>query len=311
MADKKISQLTAATTPLAGTEVLPVVQGSSTVKVAVSDLTAGRAVSMASGTVTGDLTVDTNTLKVDSTNNRAGFGTATPNYPVDILSTLSGTTAGSNAILSVSSNGDGRDAHIRLNDNVNASARIGTLASNLYLWTVGAPRLTVSTAGNVSVNTGNLVIGTSGKGIDFSATPGTGTSELLADYEEGTFTPTIEGSSTAGTASYSAQSATYTKVGRWVQFQIYLVWTGGTGTGELRVGGLPFTAAAGTSAYGGVTIPFMSDVALTASNYCSGAYVLSSDNKIRFIQTPVGGGAVSAISYDAAGEFMLIGSYIV
>ena len=42
MADKKISALTSATTPLAGTEVLPIVQSSATVKVAVSDLTAGR-----------------------------------------------------------------------------------------------------------------------------------------------------------------------------------------------------------------------------------------------------------------------------
>lgn len=39
MADKKISQLTAASTPLAGTEVLPIVQSSTTVKVAANDLT--------------------------------------------------------------------------------------------------------------------------------------------------------------------------------------------------------------------------------------------------------------------------------
>jgi hypothetical protein len=45
MADKKISALTSATTPLAGTEVLPIVQSGATVKVAVSDLTAGRTVS--------------------------------------------------------------------------------------------------------------------------------------------------------------------------------------------------------------------------------------------------------------------------
>ena len=45
MADKKISQLTGASTPLAGTEVLPIVQSGATVKVAVSDLTAARAVS--------------------------------------------------------------------------------------------------------------------------------------------------------------------------------------------------------------------------------------------------------------------------
>lgn len=46
MADKKISQLTAATTPLAGTEVLPIVQGGATVKVSASNLTAGRDVSV-------------------------------------------------------------------------------------------------------------------------------------------------------------------------------------------------------------------------------------------------------------------------
>ena len=44
MADKKISALTAASTPLAGTEVLPIVQGGSTVKVSISDVTAGRPV---------------------------------------------------------------------------------------------------------------------------------------------------------------------------------------------------------------------------------------------------------------------------
>jgi hypothetical protein len=50
MADLKISQLTSATTPLAGTEVLPIVQSGSTVKVSVANLTAGRAVASAGGT---------------------------------------------------------------------------------------------------------------------------------------------------------------------------------------------------------------------------------------------------------------------
>lgn len=52
MADKKISALTGATTPLTGTEVLPIVQGGATVKVAVSDLTAGRAISATTVTAT-------------------------------------------------------------------------------------------------------------------------------------------------------------------------------------------------------------------------------------------------------------------
>ena len=48
MADTKISALTAATTPLAGTEVLPIVQSGATKKVSIADVTAGRSVSAAS-----------------------------------------------------------------------------------------------------------------------------------------------------------------------------------------------------------------------------------------------------------------------
>lgn len=69
MADKKISALTAATTPLAGTEVLPIVQSGATVKVSIADVTAGRAVSAtsittglgAAGTPAYTFTGDTNT----------------------------------------------------------------------------------------------------------------------------------------------------------------------------------------------------------------------------------------------------------
>ena len=59
----------------------------------------------------------------------------------------------------------------------------------------------IDSAGDVTVNTGNLVIGTSGKGIDFSATSdgsGTMTSEVLDDYEEGTWTPVVADAASAG-----------------------------------------------------------------------------------------------------------------
>lgn len=66
MADKKISALTDSTTPLAGTEVLPIVQGGATVKVAVSNLTAGRAFSALSSTFSGQtLTAATATPIMD------------------------------------------------------------------------------------------------------------------------------------------------------------------------------------------------------------------------------------------------------
>ena len=90
---------------------------------------------------------------------------------------------------------------------------------------------------------GNLVVA-SGQGIDFSATSGTGTSELFSDYEEGTWTPVVtpsSGSFTTVTITY----ATYTKIGNRVYFDTRFVLTNsGTGSGTITASGLPFTPAA-------------------------------------------------------------------
>ena len=74
MADSKISALTAATTPLAGTELVPVVQGGATVKVAVSDLTLGRAVNTAGGTFTNNLVQGTAAKGINFTANTPAAG---------------------------------------------------------------------------------------------------------------------------------------------------------------------------------------------------------------------------------------------
>ena len=108
-----------------------------------------------------------------------------------------------------------------------------------------ALRLTVTTSGaqvsgDLSVTSGNVVMATSGKGIDFSATAGTGTSELLADYEEGTFTATLTGGTTNPTIPVTT-TARYTKVGRLVTVQIAfenVITTGASGT--IGISGLPF-----------------------------------------------------------------------
>ena len=98
-------------------------------------------------------------------------------------------------------------------------------------------------AGNLRLGTGNLVIGTSGKGIDFSAVVHSGsTSKLLADYEIGTWTPTV----TAGTGTITTVgtvSGSYTKVGRLVVLGYSIVITNnGTGASNIQVSNLPFAA---------------------------------------------------------------------
>jgi hypothetical protein len=75
MADQKISQLTASTTPLAGTEVLPIVQGGVTKQVSVANLTAGRPIS-ASQLDVDNIRVDGNTVSTTNTNGNLNL---TPN----------------------------------------------------------------------------------------------------------------------------------------------------------------------------------------------------------------------------------------
>lgn len=100
--------------------------------------------------------------------------------------------------------------------------------------------------GDLTLNSGNLVIGTSGKGIDFSATSGTGTSELFDDYEEGTWTPVIADATSGGnTSSTSATAATYTKIGNTVVLQCNIQnidTTGMTSGNDVVIRGLPYVA---------------------------------------------------------------------
>ena len=71
---------------------------------------------------------------------------------------------------------------------------------------------------------------------------GTGVANKLDDYEEGTWTPTITGS-TSGSATLTVNQALYTKVGRAVHVSCYIINANVTGlVGTIIVGGLPFTA---------------------------------------------------------------------
>lgn len=81
------------------------------------------------------------------------------------------------------------------------------------LKTVGFPS---TRNGDQTIVDGNLVIGTAGRGVDFSADPSTPgmTSELFDDYEEGTWTPS-QGAGVTVVGTFSS-SGTYTKIGRLV-----------------------------------------------------------------------------------------------
>ncbi len=152
-----------------------------------------------------------------------------------------------------------------------------------------------SNTGNATF-AGNIVLSTSGSGIDFSATAdgsGNGINELFDDYEEGYWTPTVNSGSNPS-STLVVYRARYTKIGRQVTIGCELKWTGGD-TGAFRLQGLPFNTAtsgtgsgqsgAGMNAAGSLTF---NNLNITGLN-CLTPYVYS--NLIYFYYTAATDGA--------------------
>ena len=130
--------------------------------------------------------------------------------------------------------------------------------------TSNSVKMTLDASGNVEINTGNLKIGTAGKGINFDAyaTSGNPSSNLLDDYEEGTWTPDI---SLGHTGVPATREGYYTKIGRVVTVDGYID-VGGVGsvTGSTLQLTLPFaTISSNNTDYAGT---FHMNVIECASN---------------------------------------------
>ena len=120
--------------------------------------------------------------------------------------------------------------------------------------------MTLTTDRNVSINDGNLVVA-SGHGIDFSATanaqPGqynsinpTTDSEVLHDYEYGSFTPHIRTQGGTSNATYAQKGGYYTKIGRQVYCTFYMNWSNGSNhSGYIYFVGLPYFSGSNTSSH--------------------------------------------------------------
>jgi hypothetical protein len=199
MANSKISALTAATTPLAGTEVLPVVQSGVTTQVSVDNLTAGK-------------TVPTGKIQASSTGEI-----------VKLTTSGTVTTGGTDYIRFYDSGGAkgyvgyaGTSAELTINSGAGCYLSLNSVNSNMTLKVGNTTRVDIDTVGNTTLSTGNLIQGTAAKGINFTAnTPAAGmTSQLLNWYEEGTWTP-AQGSGLTVVGSFSS-AGRYVRIGKQV-----------------------------------------------------------------------------------------------
>jgi len=130
MADTKITALTAITTVDPAVDVLPIVDISDTTMAASGTtkkittnqiLGSGGTATLASATISGDLTVNTNVLKVDTTNDRVGIVQATPLYPLHLVGEfgLDETSAGNGSRLRLI--GDASKYNFRLGKQITVS----------------------------------------------------------------------------------------------------------------------------------------------------------------------------------------------
>jgi hypothetical protein len=160
-----------------------------------------------------------------------------------------------------------------------------------------SPEVACDISGQVRASTGVLF------GTDTAA------ANALDDYEEGTFTPTIVGTSTAGTATYAAngQVGRYTKIGNRVFFDLYLSWTAHTGTGDLQINGLPFTVQNTTNLNRNYSA-ILNVVAMTAGNL-GAAFSSPNTTAVALRQMPTGGGSVATIPMDTSAQISISGCF--
>jgi hypothetical protein len=178
------------------------------------------------------------------------------------------------------------------------------------LKTVGFPS---TRTGNQTIVNGNLVIGTSGNGIDFSANPNPAgmTSELLDDYEEGTWTATITDGVNDATMG-AGGTCQYTKIGRLVTLHGYIYTTSlGSVSGNLSIKGLPFTSLAGVTNFSASSVGLGDSLAITAGQSVGIRFAPSSVNPVLYVWDATTGSTVMQdTEWTSNGEIMFTASYL-
>lgn len=190
-------------------------------------------------------------------------------------------------------NGASRGASLELAGNENGDAgafyAVSGTGAAITLAPAGTPALTLASTGAATF-AGNIIL-PSGGGIDFSANSSAAgmTSEILSDYEEGTWTPGFAfGGGTTGITYNASTGGRYTKIGDTVFCNGYLKLTNkGSSAGALNLTGLPFTIRNSATTYASVNITYH----IQFSGLTAGLYGYGTVNSTSI--TLLTGGAVS------------------
>ena len=261
------STITFTTAPASGLSFFGVVLGQ---QVDIQSLADGTSPTMSAPSITGDLSIADKIVHTGDTNTAIRFPSADTvsfetggseaarfdlngNLLVGATSYQNGGFGGTSSGINVA----GTQPQVLLHEtDTDKDGYFGLAASILRIqtadsipvtiWTNDTKRINVhETTGDTTLETGNLVIGTAGKGIDFSATSdGSGTSnvsELLSDFETGTFSL---GGPVLGGGSFTVSVARYTRIGNVCHVFVSASSFSTSGQNfDLQLSGLPFTSS--------------------------------------------------------------------
>jgi hypothetical protein len=210
--------------------------------------------------VSGDLTVDTSVLKVDSANNVVGIGTATPNpgYQLSVVGAVQAQFRSTSAATSATYGGvqigreatgagNGNGFGLAMYDSANAMVEYG------YIGTVITDNTATTHDGAIvfyPVVNGSRALRAriDGDGLKFNAD--TAAANALDDYEEGTWTMGVAFGGASAGVTYLSNTGRYTKIGNQVTVRgIVSLTSKGSSTGAAVITGLPFTQVNTGEAY--------------------------------------------------------------
>lgn len=196
--------------------------------------------------------------------------------------------------------------------NCNFSLDCGGFAnlSRIFFNVAGANAGLISYDPDATPANDSMSIYVGGLGTPVMVVRGTGVAEIggndiltAADIVESTFTPVIEGSTTAGTGTYTLQFGSYQKIGNWVHFRLRVAWSAHTGTGNIYVTGLPYTAQSNHH----TTISISPSNLTFTGSYLSGR-VISTTDTIQLLNC-TSGAAATEVAMDTAADIYISGSY--
>lgn len=247
--------------------------------------------------------------RIDSLGN-VGLGQTPSVYGDTPKLLIYGGASSTSPTIEVSQNGTGVAYHWQMR---NGNGIVGWMGSDNTSFVFGTgtstERMRITSSGNLLVgtttnNASGGVIQVS-NGITFPAAQSASTdANTLDDYEEGTWTPAIEGSTTAGVGTYTSRNGYYTKIGRQVTCSFWIDWSAHTGTGNLRISGFPFAVANLSNNYACGVFGETANLTVSANNVLS-SFTLSSTATVAIVlQRPIGGTTDTQVPIDASAYTM-------